>query len=322
MLVAVATLTWSAATCASQYVYSVFNTVHSAIYPTKTTFDPRDALRVGGWIIKGTEAELRPCESNGPLPQQDIIQMYVDVDPGQYSTGQQFCFGTYSNDLQLSNPFLFGWPGGGVSWKHNQNPATGLGTYVMIEAREANHFWVLVCGDRVEYPQLPGPGCGSGPNGSASPEIYGQVGSPDLNGDLRVDQADLDNFGLNYLGHTVTTSNGTNLNYWQADFNDSGYVDSGDVAYLAGRVGACCGAGCVEAKTSVGNDYAMRIENLLDDGVQRFLQQSGVVSLEVLRLWDEMGLSWDRTKVQQIASASHTAGLTWSEAKQLYRSVQ
>ena len=115
-----------------------------------------------------------------------------------------------------------------------------------------------------------------------------------------------------YLGATVTLQNG-----WQADYNHDGFVDAGDTAYFAGRLGKNCNS------QKAGESYDMDIRNLSDPSVQDLLVLSSTDAAGVIAIWDQEGYSYDRSLIASVLAghrfptASESA--IWSRVKTLYR---
>jgi hypothetical protein len=162
------------------------------------------------------------------------------------------------------------------------------------------YTWHVACGDAAIYPL---PGC------SQAPTVYGVLASPDLNASNTVDQSDIGLFGT-MLGKTITLVSG-----WQADFNHSDpKVNSSDLAYIAARLNKNCGSQKVGSVA-----YDADIHNLELDYVVAFLDRVGITKAQILALWDEMGLSYDRSAAAAILSKPAADRPSWTEVKQLYR---
>lgn len=116
------------------------------------------------------------------------------------------------------------------------------------------------------------------------------------------------------FGEPVTLASG-----WQADFNNVGSnVNASDLAYLAGRLGAACSA---QKASTYEQSFQMRIENLKRSEVRSLLQRTGVSVPQILAAWDEMGLSYDRSRAGEVLTSddSFVANAAWSSIKKLYR---
>ncbi len=255
------------------------------------------------------------CYTGDPLWTGDGSSSVVTVHPVTQGVGLTGGHGNCSGSHSWSFPaggttpdghFSFTLGGGGVSWLGGSG-LTNLASWVELEFRDCNGGSLarVSCGNSATYSVLPG--CAN------SPEIYGEVASPDLNGTGGVDGSDLIVWNM-FGGHPVTAESG-----WQADFNHvNPNVDASDLAYLAGRMGKFC----VEGQQKTGEpSYQMDVSNLERDDVRAVMANHGITIAHILAAWDAMGLSYDKETAASILASDETGeqSSSWSRVKTLYR---
>ena len=286
---------------------TINNTISSSIAPGLATWDPGHELTVTGQIRRSVHGPNR-CTDVGSYPYifESVGLATVPPSSPALGPGHNSCGGypVSPGDVGLDGNFSFTLKGGGTSWSAGDGTLI-LSSIMLAEFGTANmtDFRSVICGKSTDYPVLSGIACPS------APEIYGRLASPDLNGDLVVDAGDITAFAP-YLGLPITLVSG-----WQADFNHSGgYVDAGDLSYLAGRLGKNC-----DSKKAGEGDYAMDVRNLADPAVLEFLARYGMNAARVIAKWDEMNLSYDREAARSIAADDPRDRGSWSKLKTLYR---
>ena len=293
---------------------TIDNDIRGTILGVEKTYDPADPLQVSGTLLDNSGVN---CHAGDPVAnlESGIVTVHP-VTPGTGLTGGHGnCTGEKSWSYSVATihfggeegDFSFMLGGGGVSWLTGSGVAN-LGSWVEVEFFDdaCNPAGHISCGNSGVYSVLPG--CAN------SPEIYGAVASPDLNGTGMVDGSDLAVLTSLFLGHHVTLESG-----WQADFNHLGpNVDASDLAYFAGRMGKLCLEGQQKAGAP---SYQMDVENLDREDVRSVMAEHGISVAQILAAWESMGFSYDREAAATILTRDEGGerASSWSRVKTLYR---
>lgn len=294
---------WSSAD-AFPYSKSINNTVTGTII--HHTWDPADPLTISGTLLDNINGHCQdaPVVSNVSEVEVDLYPApppFTTYDRHVSCTGETELFFSPGTDASGHYSIPLG-RGGGCSWVTG-NGVENLAAWIKLTFWQGTAKWQVACGDGAVYQVLPG--C------SEAPTVYGVLASPDLTANGFVDSSDMSLFAGSFFGKPITLVSG-----WQADFNHVGRpnVDTADLAYIAWRLGKNCGSQKVETVA-----YDADIHNLELDYVVAVLDRAGITKAQILAIWDEMGLSYDRSAAAAILSEPATERPSWTEVKQLYR---
>jgi hypothetical protein len=291
------------------------NSVNSSVVGTiiHDTWDPEDPLTISGTVWAGAA----PCDLDGIVANADSVIVIITppANPGTTGNGQRFCGSApirrraFAPGTNSSGAYSVTVEGGGVSFQTGDGYSS-LGSVFEFFFKEGSTGEWRVRGGTVSR-WSDNFAC------DEAPDIYGVLASPDLTGDMAVDNSDLVAFA-GYLGDTITREHA-----WQADFTHSQpSPDAGDTAYFAGRLGSDCAASKAANDHPAAGVYAMNVLNLERADVLELLDLANLTPAQIVAEWDSHGWTYDTAALAVISEGwepQAVARRNWSGVKHLYR---